>query len=187
MGDEVKFGHYEQDGDPEAKESIAWIVIGVKDDSMELLSRDALDCQPYTRINRKSNWQNSDLRSWLNEEFLQEAFSEEEQQALTERTTEGKSVRDLVFILSERELAAAFPKPNQRKAQLTAYASAKDGWSNGAGYCYFWLRGSTYGDRNRVSYVSSNGATESYYGNAGRRCVRPAINVDLSKFVPAED
>ena len=48
VGSSVYFGSYEQDNDTEdGAEPIEWLVLAVDNDKALLLSRYALDCQPY--------------------------------------------------------------------------------------------------------------------------------------------
>ncbi len=82
----VTFGHYEQDNNPDnGSEEIRWIVVAIENDKALLLSDKILD---YARMynflitrNTKLNysWQNSDLRTWLNRDFLNTAFTLDEQ------------------------------------------------------------------------------------------------------------
>ena len=86
-GSTVFFGNYEQDRDlSTGKEDIEWIVLKVEDNRAFLVSKYALDYKPYNDTAEAITWENCTLRTWLNTEFLNEAFSEEEQ-AIIELTT----------------------------------------------------------------------------------------------------
>ena len=83
-GMHVYFGVYEQDGDEaNGPEDIEWIILDIQGDKALLLSRYALDRVIYN--NNAANgiyWQNSNLRSWLNGEFVEKAFAYYEQKRI---------------------------------------------------------------------------------------------------------
>ena len=80
VGDIVTFGSYEQDGDMDnGPEPIEWKVLEVQGEKILLLSKYGLDAKPYNEDFSAVTWSNCTLRNWLNDEFLNLAFSEEEQ------------------------------------------------------------------------------------------------------------
>ena len=85
VGKTVIFGHYEQDNDlTNGKEPIEWIVLDTQDGKSLLLSKYALDCQPYNTNKQNVTWSTCSLRTWLNGGawgygFISVAFSSEEQ------------------------------------------------------------------------------------------------------------
>ena len=115
-GDIVQLGTYEQDADNEnGKEKIEWEVLSVEDGKALLISRFALDCMPYHETLKKVTWENCSLRSWLNQEFLEEAFTAEEQNLILEtklsnhdnreyKTEAGNDTTDRIFLLSLDEV-----------------------------------------------------------------------------------
>lgn len=77
MGDEVKFGAYEQDNNPSnGKEEIEWEVLDKKDNQILVISKKALDAQEYWDSFENTDWEASEMRKWLNESFFQNAFSQ---------------------------------------------------------------------------------------------------------------
>ena len=122
IGGIVTFGRYEQDGNEEnGPEEIEWIVLDVKDGKSLLISRYALDTVPYHTDNINITWEKCFLRSWLNSDFLQTAFSDTEQSLILEvevdnsqkqgfkrwnnwkKTKGGKDTKDRIFLLSYLE------------------------------------------------------------------------------------
>ena len=122
IGSIVAFGRYEQDGNEEnGPEEIEWIVLDVKDRRSLLISRYALDTVPYHTEDINITWEKCFLRSWLNSDFLQTAFSDAEQRLILEaevdnsqkqglkrwnnwkKTKGGKDTKDRIFLLSYRE------------------------------------------------------------------------------------
>ncbi|MCF0145794.1 MAG: hypothetical protein HUJ73_04320 [Eubacterium sp.] len=134
VGNTVLFGSYEQDGDTEnGKEDIEWIVMDVQDDKALLVSKYALDVQPYNAEDEAVTWETCTLRTWLNDDFLNEAFSKEEQAFIPEtlvenpdneasRTKGGKDTRDKIFLLSLDEVQKYFPSDSDRITCPTEYA-----------------------------------------------------------------
>ena len=74
----IKFGSYYQKN-ISIKEPIEWIVLDKQDGKALLLSKYILDCKCYNNDNIETAWEKSSLRYWLNNEFYNIAFSNEEQ------------------------------------------------------------------------------------------------------------
>ena len=109
-GQVVAFGKYEQDNNEgNGSESINWVVLNVNTDKKEIVltSKFALDCKAYDDeedlkkrfpdgkggINWDSvnvTWEDSTLRSWLNSDFYNAAFSDEEKKLVVKKTLENK-------------------------------------------------------------------------------------------------
>ncbi len=125
VGSIVTFGHYEQDADESnGPEPIEWIVLDVQGGKALLLSKYGLDVKPYNTELADVTWETCTLRSWLNGDFLNAAFSEKERSAilLTEvdnsdtqgfdwvaagwseiNPTGGNNTQDKIFLLSWAE------------------------------------------------------------------------------------
>lgn len=99
-GDLVFFGEYPFKADDNTKYSIDWIVAEAKDGKFLLLSKYMIDFVQYNTYNEPRTdippildsrgryqyvWHNSSLREWLNSDFIEEAFDEDEQDALQTR------------------------------------------------------------------------------------------------------
>lgn len=84
VGDTVHWGKYEQDNDESnGPESIEWQVINVKDDKALIVSKSVLDCKMYNEDDSKINWSDSSLRKWLNSDFYESAFSDNEKSSIS--------------------------------------------------------------------------------------------------------
>lgn len=116
VGNIVLFGTYEQDDNLEnGAEPIEWIVLERDGENAFLLSKYALDAKPYNDQERRTTWEECTLRKWLNEDFLNTAFTEERQQIIQLRridnsieegtpVVEGQNdTMDKVFLLSWKE------------------------------------------------------------------------------------
>ena len=119
VGDYVTFGHYEQDNNLDnGKEPIEWKVLDQKDGRALLLSKYGLDCKPYNDYSNVT-WETCTLRSWLNSNFLNDAFSTLEKAAIPTvtltnpdnpnfETEGGNNTNDQVFLLSLQEMQQYF-------------------------------------------------------------------------------
>ena len=76
----IFLGNYWQSDDGK-KEPIEWVVLKEESDSIYLLSKNCLDCVPYSDGHQIA-WKNCLMRKWLNEYFINEAFSAEEQERI---------------------------------------------------------------------------------------------------------
>lgn len=199
VGDIYTFGAYEQNNNTsKSKEPIKWIVLAKEGNKILLISKQALDCQPYNTSYTDVTWEVCSLRKWLNESFLNTAFNSAEQVKIISTTVStdkypncnadsGIVTTDKVFLLSYNETKLYFDNSEARKCVPTAYAKANGAKTNnsytkdGAATCWWWLR-SPGGFQNRAARVYYGGAT-GYWGGSvddGNGCVRPALWVFLN-------
>ena len=85
IGEHMKFGTYQG-------EEIEWRVIDADDENGKvlLLSEYGLDAKPYNdEFSFVIKWEDCTLRKWLNEEFYEDAFTDEEQEKILLSTSEG--------------------------------------------------------------------------------------------------
>lgn len=98
----IYFGNYWQsdtNGDGKAdqddeKQAIKWRVLSVDGDDAFLLADRNLDCQPYSDKDGDVTWETSTLRTWLNDTFLNNAFSASEQTAIKSTQLKTAIIRD---------------------------------------------------------------------------------------------
>ena len=179
----ISFGKYEQDNDTSnGKEDIEWIVLDVIDGKALVISKYALDAQPYDiDVVSDCTWETCSLREWLNSTFINDAFSDSEKSMIATvmvQVQDGAPIdvtQDQVFLLSVGEVNEYLDSDSARQCELTEYARA-----NGRG-SYWWLR--TLGKYPRyATYVTSGGSiAEGSYDNSVFG-VRPALWIDLSEF-----
>lgn len=141
LGNLVEFGTYEQDNKTEtADEAIVWRVINKEGSKLMLISEKVLDAHAFDKELKGDKWATSDLRTFLNGEFVTAAFSAEEQTKLldTNITTEdnakyvidsGADSTDKVFVLSKAEAESLLKRWNQgwELAEATLYSQNRDG------------------------------------------------------------
>ena len=98
------------------KQPIKWRVLSIENNTAFLLADRSLASKSnMDKEKGETSWENSEVRKWLNNDFYNEAFSEEEKQGVVLKTLDntedtegyqsGNSTRDKVALLSLRELA----------------------------------------------------------------------------------
>ena len=188
----VKFGNYWQNND-EVKKPIEWLVLDEKDGKTLLLAKHGLDCSQYQygtySTSCSTTWENCDLRKWLHSTFINNAFSEEEQQSivLTKNKTNDVETEDKVFLLSVEE-ANTYLTQKTRKCRPTPYAKQHNAWSSNDNFCLWWLR-SLGDDKGSVAYVNDGGDVRNrgYYIYNALIAIRVAMWVDSSKMLEYKD
>ena len=192
VGDYVTFGAYEQDNNTaNGKESIEWLVLTKEDGKALLLSREALDCQPYNKSYDDVTWETCFLRTWLNGTFLTGAFSSGEQgmiqnsvvtadQNPSRETSAGNDTTDKLFLLSIPEADEYFSTDKAMECRPTDYAKKQGAWTGDNGCCHWWLRSPGHYP-NDAAYVRHFGYIDDYGSRADQAeiAVRPALWVEL--------
>ena len=199
VGNEIQFGQYEQDGDSSnGAEAIEWMVLDRQENRVLLLSKYGLDAKPYNKTNTDITWEQSTLRSWLNGEFLNTAFSAEEQSAIMKtavdnsqaegysgwNTNGGNNTEDQVFLLSYKEaFEDYFTSDAARICMPTSYAVQQGAWTNDeTGACWWWLRSPGF-YQSCAAYVYYFGSRYYHGVNDGCECVRPALWINLDSDI----
>ena len=196
VGDYVTFGSYEQDNDTSnGKEDIEWLVLDKEGDRMLVISKYALDCQPYNQEWEDVTWETCTLRSWLNEEFIYEAFTSTKLSQIPTVTVTadanpnydtdpGNDTQDKVFLLSIDEANEYFDSYEARECTPTEYATAQGVYvSDSTGYegnCWWWLRSpGVY--QYAAAYVYYDGDVGDYGSTVSSsiNAVRPALWINL--------
>lgn len=192
VGSTVFFGNYEQDNNKEnGKEPVEWLVLDKKDDTILIVSRYALDCQRYNKTYTSIQWESCSLRTWLNEYFLNNAFTEDEQTIIRNTTvraqqnprygtSSGHDTNDKVFLLSIQEAKEYFSTRGSLICQGTAYCYAQGAHKNDDGTCWWWLRSPGQSDK-YAAYVRNLGSiNQEGHTVAGiNDAVRPALWIDF--------
>ena len=154
VGDLITIGRYEQDNDLDnGPETIQWRVLDKKDGKLLVISDKALDYISYSyewEQVEKSVWATSCSRGWLNNYFMQTAFTSAEQAriSLSDIHTDpspgfdndpGPDTQDYVFLLSAQETEQYFPTAESRRVLLSDYVHPhnkirinRQGWGTNA-------------------------------------------------------
>lgn len=197
VGDTVLFGSYEQDNDDSnGIEDIEWIVLKKEGSNVFVISKYALDCQPYNSFKADVTWETCTLRTWLNGTFLNIAFNSDESGIILTTnvsadknpeydTPAGIDTQDKIFLLSITEAENYFQNDEDRKCVPTEYAVNQGCYASeydkvdGASACEWRLRSpgeeSTY-----AAYVLYDG---SVVNDGTHECneigVRPALWINF--------
>lgn len=209
ISESLFWGHYEQDNNLEnGPEEIEWIVLNVVDGKGLLRSRFALDARPYNNTREDITWENCSLRSWLNNEFFNAAFTPEEQsvilltdvdnsksQGYAEWDTDGgNNTQDRVFLLSYAEANRFFAvtrnNPNNIKARsaFTPYAAHNSAFNisfeqtaDGLDAVWWWLRSPGFTQAGAAD-VYRTGLLQSEKVDRNHGGVCPVIWLDLNSI-----
>lgn len=211
IGSSVTFGRYEQDTEVDGKEEIEWIVLDYdkNEDKAFLISRYGLDAAAMSDSEPETDWERCSLRNWLNEAFIQTAFSEKEQAAILITEVDNSpsqaiggdhpgnaintnNTHDQVFLLSSAEVRKYL---DVSTACITAtpygfehgvYKSANVETSDGKTAVWWWLR-SPGVEPKYGSCVGDDGShifTEMEV-RLNNGAVRPALWLDLNVYLSA--
>ncbi len=197
VGDTVKFGAYEQYGEVD---DIEWIVLDVRKDKLFLISKYVFidewfdwviegDSKIKTGNGRDVTWETSALREWLNDEFINTAFSEKEIAMIDTvkvtgdgnpkyNTDPGDDTYDKMYLLSIEEANRYFSSNSERMCGQTITSSPYGFYGN---YMRWWLRTSGY-VQSFTAFVDENGNIyeHGYGANSDTIGVRPAMWIDIS-------
>lgn len=172
----VYFGH------DKSNEPIEWLVLENHGDKVFLLSKYLLIGYSNKAESANTTWENSEIRQWLNNEFINKIFTKQEQDLILITdvvnndnaqygNVAGNNTKDKLFLLSLDEVKKYFPSDKQR---ATTYKSgAPHRW---------WLRspGNEQGD---TSYVFSKGSIVlfgDYSKCESMLGIRPALWINAS-------
>ena len=215
--DTVEFGTYNE-------EKIRWRVLSVDGDDAYLLSDKILAAKAYNtagvatpnndglpQVDYSCSWATSTLRSWLNEEFYNTAFTKEEQSSIKlvklknednyyKKTDGGDDTEDHIYLLSLYDAYnEEYGFPNASGCESAARKAA---YADGTGYGCWWLR--TPGTlRTLATYIFADGDDENstyiddgYIDNTGHQVeriyrnntkiqigVRPVLHLNLASSV----
>ncbi len=139
VGDRFSFGRYPQGPNGEVL-PITWRVL--ESDSLLVISDEGLDVKPYNENLVDITWSECTLRRWLNGEFFEQAFSEQEKTFIKMSNLSNNAdptTSDRIFLLSIEEVRRLFTDVRDRMAKLTEYA-VKNGADVYAGNTDWWLR-----------------------------------------------
>ena len=191
VGDIVYFGTYEQDNDTSnGKEDIEWLVLAKKGNRILVISDKALDRQPYNSSRTRVTWETCTLRKWLNNDFINAAFSAEERAKIptvtvsadknpSYSTSPGNNTTDKVFLLSITEVNKYFSSDSAWQCRGTAYCYAQGAYKAGNGNCWWWLRSPGYTQSSAANVYDGGDVNEIGNNVFLDNAVRPAMWISI--------
>lgn len=195
VGDTCRFGSYEQDNnESNGQEDIEWLVLEKEGTKILVISKEALEYLPYNNTSYTDvTWETCTLRKWLNNDFINAAFSADERTMIPTVTVSadenfyygtdpGSATQDQVFLLSITEANNYFSSDSARQCKPTEYADPNGADVNSDDSNCWWLLRSPGYDQTHVAGVDSDGSVDEVgngvYGT--RTAVRPALWIDLN-------
>ncbi|EOS46213.1 hypothetical protein C810_02312 [Lachnospiraceae bacterium A2] len=195
IGEHMNFGNYQG-------AEIEWRVLDVKDGNVLLLSEYGLDVKPYhDSASSDISWEACSLRQWLNGEFYESSFTDEEKKKIMLSTSEGfpeynagvagggysyfeRETEDNVFLLSYTEACHYISSEMANEGNSvglcypTEYAKSSPDIDIYHDACGWWLgagfRG--YADQCRQFVVSPYGKINAEEdASSTKYAVRPAM------------
>ena len=184
IGETVAFGSYPQGADGEVM-PIEWTVLEIDEEGVcLLLCGRILDVKPYNDEYEETTWRKCSLREWLNGEFFDAAFTDEEKAEILLTTVVndnnvkyitrgGRDTEDHVFILSLGEI-------------MDCYSITKKQFKNE--HEELWCKPTEYAvAQGAVAYKAyGDEATAQYEGNGGWWLRSPGCGKDYAAFVNME-
>lgn len=182
------FGSYRYDSQ---KKPIKWCILAQEKDKALLITKMGIDTKKYNEEFEDVTWETCSLRKWLNQEFYNSAFTEQEKKMIVtskvtaDRNPEynidpGKDTQDKIFLLSIPEVSK-YLNYFDRCLQVTPYAKKKGAeFSDYYGSAVWWLRSPGSYIRS-AAYVGFNGSV-GMYGELvfkSNIVVRPALWVKI--------
>jgi hypothetical protein len=181
VGDTVTFGTY--NGVP-----ITWKVLKMENSRALIISEHVLAQVNFNNKNADITWEDSEIRNWLNNDFLASSFNELQRLAIFETeivqsnnpdygVSGGNNTKDKIFLLSTDEARDLFITNEERKATMDGLAMK------------WWLR-SPGVEGKFIAIVLYDGAVYSFGANANGdtvyNCgVRPALWADIMSLQTA--
>lgn len=184
VGDTFTLGTYEQDNNTsDGAEDIEWLVLDKKGNDVLAVSVYQLDCRTFHTEHAEVTWETCELRNWLNTEFFNSAFTQEEQKLIPEvlvsadenpefSTDPGNDTKDRVFLLSVPEVNKYLG--TNYDCDPTAFVEA-----NHYGNTWWWLR-SPGDDATSHALVDCYDDDISYNPCLQKGGIRPAIWVSMN-------
>lgn len=182
VGNYVTFGSYPQTKSGTDDTPIDWFVLSRQGSLAELVCWYTLEWKAFDTESTWASWKTCSLRTWLNEDFINGAFSPEEQELIChvieyypgwEKVHGTGTGQDKVSLLSGYDATMGRYSDVLKFCEVTEYAKSQGAYLDNAGkYTDFWL---------------DDGQMVSYYGNAfdwnltKESGVRPVIIINLAQ------
>ena len=183
-------------------EPITWNVLSNNSGEYYILSSVLLDTHQYAASS--NNYANSEIRTWLNNDFYNSAFALGNSNILTTTvdnsaaTTNSTSnpyacdnTQDKVFLPSYQDyinssygFSTSTGITNTRCCKTTDWARARGAYyTTQSSYLYngyYWTRSPYSGGSDRAWYLDYDGYLDYYYVNVTGRSVRPSLSISIA-------
>ncbi|HAJ96222.1 MAG TPA: hypothetical protein DCO72_00570 [Ruminococcus sp.] len=175
---------------------IEWLILKQEGNRRLLLSRYVLDAKRFFSDCIYIGWEKSNIREWLHHDFMNTAFTPDEQARILETSIHtppcqgyehygASDTIDKIFLLSTEELLEYLPEPESRFAQAEPQAIEMSAdlrdfcellpFYHNVNLCWWWLRdGGNEPCCKSIVWSDGTIATEYHYVNY-ERGIRPAV------------
>lgn len=162
-GDSIIFG----------ENDLKWRVLKKQEDEALLITEGIVADKPYNENGGEATWENCTLRKWLNEDFYNDTFTEEEKEFIKMTTLSnpdnpeygtdgGNDTKDKIFLLSIQEQQKYFDSNEDR--------AVGDWW---------WLRSPGQSDYGAAGIGTTGFPHKFGIGTEDSNAVRPSLWIDL--------
>jgi hypothetical protein len=160
IGDIYTFGNY-------GNVPITWIILDIDGENVMLLSEYAVDSKNFNEELVETSWEECTVRTWLNSEFTDNAFNDEEKAKILDTNVvsspnpeygiqSGNDTSDKVFLLSASEFEELVPE-QFRQCLVTDYAWEHNVMRYNSNNCCDWFLRTPGTSAKVVTYVTYNG------------------------------
>ena len=169
----VTFGRYVQDKGGKTASPLAWRVLEKKDGMTLLITENMIDNLLFS-AERDNEWENSNLRDWLNGEFIATAFDDEEREKIVNVLP-----NDKIFLLSLDDYKKYFSDPKDARAGYSDYTRQKTSEEYQTSikdpYAFWWLRTANETSPGYLCHVCDDGQINALMLSDSTDGVRPAM------------
>ena len=163
----IEFGKYAQNGSKE-KTPIEWLVLKEDADTLFVFSSQSITCMAFDVEDMP--WEKSAIRKWLNTEFFDQAFRQDEKSCIKRTSIQTWDcygyfrswTEDEIFLLGIDEIETYFPVESSRADTKTGNA--------------WWLRDEGAYDL-AVVLIAKDGSYDAFAGPQNVRGIRPAMRI----------
>lgn len=203
VGDTITLGSYEQDGNLDnGSEKLSWTVHKIKNGKALLVCDTCIAAMPYNEEGSDNSWTNSVLRSWLNNDFYEAAFSNDEATMISESNIvtgrlsdeeghtygqtygEDEVTIDKVFAPDLSQFWQITTELNVSKAAKAEFIENNICWGQDNYQTMFWTR-CPYGQSKNYACGYDTGSEQSMnyvLSPDTYALVRPVINIDVNVY-----
>ena len=150
------------------------------DNATFLITEKIIDYKAFNEstVVKASDWEKSSIRKWLNEDFYQNAFSDEERATIQTTVVQdyktditlGGATEDYIFILSLEQAFNYFSTDEDRIAQATDYAKKRKKFPANS-----WTLINSYLDDYKKYLISPEGNIDNKPRVNEAEGIRPAV------------
>lgn len=155
-GGQVAFGFYKNDLQSDSDRfGLIWRVLAVEDGRALLITNSTVGSRPYDKAGQSAAWETSELRTWLNSDFIDSTFTSEQQALICPvelDNGEANPTEDRCFVLSVEETKQYFPQTTDDDHAANEDRSSGSNWwlrtptADGTGVQLAWMNGSLFTD-----------------------------------------